>query len=141
MKATNPKDALGANKAPLGLWPLTALAEGSTALANGMLKYGRVNWRSAGVRSSIYVDAMLRHILVWNEGEERDEDGVHNLAAVLACAAILIDAKANGQLVDDRPLSMVNPRHALHRAGLTIETLRGMHAEKDPKHFLIGDSK
>jgi hypothetical protein len=141
MKATNPKDALGANKAPLGLWPLTALAEGSTALANGMLKYGRVNWRSAGVRSSIYVDAMLRHILIWNEGEERDEDGVHNLAAVLACAAILIDAKANGQLVDDRPLSTVAPRTVLNVVGDTIERLREIHAEKDPKHFLIGDSK
>jgi Domain of unknown function (DUF5664) len=141
MKATNPKDSLGANKSPLGLWPLTALAEGSTALANGMLKYGRVNWRSAGVRSSIYVDAMLRHILVWNEGEERDEDGVHNLAAVLACAAILIDAKANGQLVDDRPMSMVNPRDFLADVGVVIGALRELHAEKTPQHFLIGDSK
>ena len=93
-KPTNPKDAIGSNKLPLHLWPMSATAFGCIGLANGMLKYGRSNWREAGVRPSIYVDAAIRHLTDWFEGGEEDpDDGVHNLAGAIACVAILIDAK------------------------------------------------
>ena len=52
-KDTNPKDAIGSGKVPMHLWPSTATAVGSIALLNGALKYGRSNWRVAGVRASI----------------------------------------------------------------------------------------
>lgn len=103
MKQTNPKDAIGSNKLPLHLWPTTASAMGSIALLNGMLKYGRSNWRIAGVRSSIYYDAVRRHLDAWFEGEECDpDDGVPHLAVALAGLAIIVDAQAAKTLNDDR---------------------------------------
>jgi hypothetical protein len=44
-KAVNPKDGIGNTKLPLHLWPFSATAQGSLALLDGMLKYGRLNWR------------------------------------------------------------------------------------------------
>lgn len=62
VKPTNPKDLIGSGKLPLHLWPTTATAMGCIGLLEGMLKYGRSNWREAGVRASIYVDACKRHL-------------------------------------------------------------------------------
>jgi hypothetical protein len=47
---------------------------------------------------------MFRHIFDWFEGQERASDSkVHHLGHVIACATILLDAQANGNLIDDRP--------------------------------------
>ena len=67
-KPSNPKDAIGSDKLPLHLWPALASAEGSLALLDGALKYGRSNFRVAGVRASIYNDALRRHMDAWFEG-------------------------------------------------------------------------
>ena len=67
-KPTNPKDLIGSDKLPLHLWPQTATALGAVALLEGALKYGRANWRHAGVRASIYYDAAMRHWGAWFEG-------------------------------------------------------------------------
>jgi hypothetical protein len=56
-KDTNPKDAVGSDKLPLHLWPESATMYGCLGLLEGMSKYGRSNWRAAGVRASIYYDA------------------------------------------------------------------------------------
>lgn len=45
-KPTNPKDIIGCNKIPMHLWPETATMLGAMALLDGMLKYGRSNWRA-----------------------------------------------------------------------------------------------
>lgn len=139
-KETNPKDAIGATKVPLHLWPTTASAMGSIALLNGALKYGRANWRMIGVRASIYFDACQRHLAAWFEGEEIDEDGVPHLASALACLAILVDAQAAGKLNDDRQVA------GGHRAMLDsltpfVEQLKARHAGKTPKHYTIEDSR
>lgn len=139
-KETNPKDAVGATKVPLHLWPTTASAMGSIALLNGALKYGRANWRVIGVRASIYFDACQRHLAAWFEGEETDEDGVPHLASALACLAILVDAKAAGKLDDDRQVA------GGHRALLDaltpfVEHLKAHHDGKNPKHYTIKDSR
>ena len=102
-KDTNPKDVIAGKKLPLHLWPMTATALGSVALLDGALKYGRTNWRVSGVRASVYVDACMRHLAKWFEGEELDpESGVPHLGHALACLAILVDAKAADVLNDDR---------------------------------------
>ena len=54
-KPVNPKDGIGNTKLPLHLWPFSATAHGSLALLDGMLKYGRLNWRGTEVRASVYV--------------------------------------------------------------------------------------
>lgn len=138
-KYTNPKDALGAEKAPLGLFPAAAMTHGSLAMLDGALKYGRDNFRVAGVRSSIYVDAALRHLLAWNNGENCAPDsGVHHLGHVLACIAIILDAEAQGSLTDDR-----KPYQALAKtfaeAAVVVKEAKARHADKSPKHYTLED--
>lgn len=100
----NPKDRLGlAKPAPL-LVPPAALIEMSMAMANGAAKYGAYNWRTKEVLLSVYLNAAVRHILQCFDGEERASDsGVKHLAHAMACLGIVMDAEANGMLVDDRP--------------------------------------
>lgn len=103
-KPTNPKDAVGSTKLPLDLVPDTLHLYAATSFAEGASKYGNYNWRVAGVRASIYKAALERHLKKWWNGEDADEvTGVHHLASVIACAAILLDAKVVGKLTDDRP--------------------------------------
>lgn len=139
-KATNPKDAIGSNKVPLHLWPTTATALGSMALLDGACKYGRSNYRAIGVRASIYYDAATRHLSRWFEGEDIDPDsGVSHLGHVLACVAILVDARAAGKLNDDR---MVQGGYLDALAELTplVEQIKEKYKSRDPKHYTIEDS-
>lgn len=103
-KPTNPKDAVGCKKVPLGLVPSTAMAYQAMVHLHGAIKYGAYNWRAAGVRSTIYYDAMLRHLGAWLNGQDDDPDsGQPHLAHVAACCNIILDAKECGKLNDDRP--------------------------------------
>lgn len=139
-KATNPKGAIGASKLPLHLWPSTATAMGCLGLLNGALKYGRSNWRAAGVRASIYVDAAKRHLDAWFEGEEVDpDDGTPHLSAALACLAIIVDARAAGKLNDDRQFPG-GYRDLVDELTPHVERLKAHHAGKDPKHWTLADA-
>lgn len=101
---TNPKDLLGVRKPRLHLIPAAALLHEAKAMGNGSDKYGPYNWRKKKVKATIYVDATLRHLLAWLDGEEIAEDsGVHHLGHARACLGILLDAMESGNLVDDRP--------------------------------------
>jgi|ERR1017187_6766052 hypothetical protein len=100
---SNPKDLLGAKKVPLGQVPAIAIAHEACAMLDGDLKYGYRNWRAKKVQARIYVDAAIRHLYAWLEGEEKAEDsGVHHLGHARACLGILLDAQANGTMLDDR---------------------------------------
>lgn len=138
--APNPKDAIGSGKLPLHLWPNTATALGCLGLLDGMLKYGRSNWRAAGVRASIYIDAAKRHLDKWFEGQDVDDDsGIPHFAHALACLAILVDAQAAGKLNDDR---MVAGGYLTLLDELTphVARLKDLHSSKNPRHFTIADS-
>lgn len=138
-KLTNPKDVIGSDKLPLHLWPASATATGCLGLLDGALKYGRSNWRVAGVRYSIYVDALKRHVDALFEGEDTDPDsGLPHEAHALACLAIIVDAKAAGKLTDDR---MYPGGHRALVEELTphVARLREKHFDKDPKHYTIED--
>ena len=103
-KETNPKDRIGSTKLPYHLVPSTATALAAMVHLSGAMKYGAFNWRAAGVRSTIYYDAMQRHLASWLNGETNDpESGLSHLGHVIACANILVDAEACGMLTDDRP--------------------------------------
>jgi hypothetical protein len=102
-KPVNPKDGIGATKLPLHLWPPSATAHGCLALLDGMLKYGRLNWRGTEVRASTYAAAAMRHVFEYLEGRNTDlKSGLHPLAHALASIAIILDAEATGTLIDDR---------------------------------------
>lgn len=104
VKPVNPKDLIGSKKVSITKFPMVALIHGAHAMMNGASKYGPYNWRGNAVVASIYVDAAIRHLASWFEGEEVAEDsGVHHLGHAMACMAILLDAQATGNLYDDRP--------------------------------------
>ena len=138
-KFTNPKDAIGSDKLPLHLWPPSATALGSLGFLDGLLKYGRSNWRPTGARASIYVGAALRHLQAWFEGEDNASDsGIPHLGHALACLAIIVDAQAAGKLVDDRQYPG-GYATLVERLTSHVARLKKVHKGKDPKHFTIAD--
>src|SRR6185312_1758194 len=140
MKPSNPKDAIGSDKLPLHLWPATATAMGCIGFLNGMLKYGRANFRAIGIRASIYYDAAKRHLDAWFEGEECDpDDGVPHLAAALACIGIVVDAIAADKLNDDRNVRG-GYRKLVGQLTPHVARLKLLHASKDPHHYTIADN-
>lgn len=135
LKPSNPKDAVGSDKLPLHLWPTTATALGCLAFLDGALKYGRANWREIGVRSSIYYDALNRHMNAWFEGEDTDPDsGIPHLAHALGCLAILADAQAAGKLTDDRAYP-AKYREYVESLTPHVKRLKELRKQHRPKHY------
>lgn len=139
-KPSNPKDAFGSAKVPVGLAPDTALAEMALAFLEGALKYGRYNWRVVGVRASIYNDAMERHRKKWWNGQDRDPSTrVRELASVMCCCAILIDSEICGVLDDDRP--PIAPLGQLLDANMEVVAhLKDLFKEHSPVQYTWRDS-
>ena len=103
-KLTNPKDAIGSKKLPLHLVPDTLTIMACPSFLEGSLKYGQFNWRVYGVRLSVYISALERHLKKYKNGEDRDPNTlVHHLSSVIACSAIILDAEGCDMLTDDRP--------------------------------------
>src|SRR5690606_29842845 len=70
----------------------------------GALKYGAFNWRVAGVRASVYIEAAENHIKQWKEGEDIDRDsGACHLDKAIASLMSLRDSMLEGNWNDDRP--------------------------------------
>ncbi len=87
--------------------PIAILALGA-AMNDGAEKYGRFNWRDSSVTSTVFYDAIMRHLLAWYSGEDYAPDSkVHHLAHVMAGCAILLDAPMHGVLNDNRGVSSV----------------------------------
>lgn len=140
-KATNPKEAIGDTKVPLWLCSPVAKAHWALGQFAGMCKYQAWNWRIAGVRASTYLSAMQRHIDAYTSGEEFDPvDGTHHLGNIMACAAILLDAKAADKLNDDRPpIVSVRPTYEFVQSQMAV--LREQYKHIPQKPFTIRDSE
>lgn len=132
----NPKDVIATNKIPMHFWPATATAMGAIGLLDGMHKYGRNNWREAGVRASVYVSACQRHLNAWFEGEDNDlESSIPHLAHALACLAIIVDAQAAGKLTDDRQFPG-GYRKLMDELTPLVAMVNTKYADKEePKHY------
>ncbi|TGW07669.1 hypothetical protein EN788_35460, partial [Mesorhizobium sp. M2D.F.Ca.ET.145.01.1.1] len=107
-KASNPKDSVGARKwRQYATVPATVIAELGVAMLEGAAKYGRHNYRVAGVRASVYVDAAKGHIDQWWEGEDYDPDvpgqRLSHITKAIASLVVLRDAMIQDMLNDDRP--------------------------------------
>lgn len=131
----NPKAAAALGKPKFNAIPTSALRELGGAMHNGWEKYGIVNWRVSGqeVSASTYIDALLRHLHAWQEGERCSADtshifpeGVHHLGHAMACCAILIDAERYGRLIDDRPGIAAGKRPGEVSAAARTAPPRGM---------------
>lgn len=105
-KSSNPKDVLAREEQRVlfHLIPSPGLVYTALAMMDGARKYGPYNWRDEGVGAGTYISAAQRHIRDWLDGEEEAPDsGTHHLGHAAACLMILMDAKAIGNLKDDRP--------------------------------------
>lgn len=142
-KLSNPKDVFGSAKIDLGLAPDTLAVCAARAFLEGALKYGRYNWRIAGVRSSIYRAALNRHVAKWWNGQDHDpKTRVHHLDNAIACLAIIRDAELYGKLRDDRPPCPDPDAMARFIDGAEVDVafLKAMFAGQDPKQYTIGDT-
>lgn len=104
-KDTNPKDAVGTRKwRQISVVPFTVLWEVGVGMLEGARKYGRHNYRAAGVRASVYVDASMGHIMQWWEGEDLDPDTqLSHITKAICSLIVLRDGMINDCWVDDRP--------------------------------------
>lgn len=135
----NPKDAVGSRKLPLSVLPFRVLCGVALAMLEGALKYGKFNYRAAGVRASVYFDAVVgRHLMSWWEGQDIDPDsGLHEIDKAIAGLMVLRDSMLEGNWVDDRP-----PRGHVDMPALNAQAAAMMerHDDKHPKHWTIADS-
>ena len=132
----NQKDVEGCKKPPMGLVPPVAIAITSLSLMNGAEKYGRANWRKIPVRATVYLDAILRHVSAWGDGQDFDDESMDHLGAAAASLMIIMDAREAGTLIDDRSAAG-GFRQVIKRLEGEVERIRRMHADKSPKDFLL----
>lgn len=139
-KLTNPKDMVGTRKAGISCVPQAVLAELGVAMLEGACKYGRFNWRASGVRASVYLDALNRHIFQqwWDEGEDIDLDSqLSHITKGISTLVVMRDAMIQGMLVDDRPPRSKPFMAELNQAaGAVIDR----HTDKSPRHYTIDDT-
>lgn len=138
-KDTNPKDAIAGTKLPLDLVPDTIESYAALAFLEGASKYGKFNWRVAGVRASVYRGAARRHLMKWWNGEEVDvKTGVPHLASVIACCGIILDADLCGKLTDDRP-PVAPVSELIDGLESAVIHLKKLFADHRPRHYTIGE--
>ena len=97
-------------KPPISLIPRSAIEAEARVLAVGVAKYGKDNWRQ-GMSWSRLVDASLRHILAYADGEDLDsETGLSHLAHARASLSFLIEYADTHPELDDRTKATVKPK-------------------------------
>jgi hypothetical protein len=78
---------------------LTGLAH---ILTFGAKKYGTHNWRK-GMVTSRYYDALQRHLVAWNDGEDLDpESGLPHVYHAACCLMFLAETAELRPELDDR---------------------------------------
>ncbi len=139
LKPTNPKDMIGVRKAPFSVVPMGVIAEVGVGMLEGTCKYGRHNYRAAGVRASVYFDATMRHMVSWWEGEDIDPDSqLSHVTKAIASLVVLRDSMLQDMCTDDRP-----PRSKKFYPELNLLSAEiiDRHADKSPRHYTIKDSE
>lgn len=133
-KPSNPKDVIGSDKVPLSLIPVSVLTELALALGEGGLKYGVHNYLTLGVRSSIYIDATLRHLFSYQAGEDLDPDSdLSHITKAIASLVVLRAAMIHGLVTDDRPPP--SPPGMMQDANSAFYNLKRRYAHLSPDHY------
>lgn len=136
-KDTNPKDAIGIRKwRQFFVVPRQVLWEVGVGMLEGALKYGRHNYRGAGVRASVYCDAALGHIEQFIEGEDIDKDsGLSHVTKAICSLVVLRDAMMNDFWTDDRPPKIKDMDGLRARLQNKVEENFERWADKTPHHY------
>jgi len=103
-----------AGKPPMSMLPGAALEAVALVLDFGAHKYGRDNWRN-GFSYSRLMDAAVRHLYTFQEGEDNDpETGLSHIAHASCCLLFLlhyIETSVGVPEGDDRPNTEHNKKH------------------------------
>lgn len=90
------------DKAPMSLLSREALEQTAQVLAFGAKKYAAHNWRK-GFQWSRPLSAAQRHLLAFQDGEDRDpESGLSHLAHAMCCIMFLLEFEKTHRELDDR---------------------------------------
>lgn len=89
-------------KAPLSMLPRVALEQEAQVMEFGAKKYGKFNYKK-GMKWSRLLDAALRHVYAYSNGENNDpETGYSHLAHARCCLGFLLEYADNNLGEDDR---------------------------------------
>lgn len=89
-------------KAGMSLLSRVALEETAKVLDFGKNKYAAHNWRN-GFEWSRPLSAAMRHIMAFNDGEDKDpESGLSHLAHAACCIMFLLEFEKTHPELDDR---------------------------------------
>jgi hypothetical protein len=140
-KPSNPKDSIGSSKVNIDLVPDSMVLFASLGFTEGALKYGKFNWRVAGVRLSIYIAALERHKMKFMAGEWADPvTNVPHLSSMLACIGIICDAYTSNKLTDDRPPAQPDLSRFLDSATSIQKHLKELFRDHNPHQHTIMDA-
>lgn len=93
---------LDAGKPSMSLLSREALEQTALVLNFGREKYAAHNWRK-GFAWSRPLSAALRHIMAFNDGEDKDpESGLSHLAHAACCIMFLLEFEKTHPELDDR---------------------------------------
>ena len=91
-----------ADKLPVNLLSSEALMQTAAVLKFGADKYAEHNWRQ-GFAWSRPLAAAMRHIMAFNDGEDKDpESGLSHLAHAMCCIMFLLEFEKTHPQLDDR---------------------------------------
>jgi hypothetical protein len=89
-------------KPPISLLDRHALEQIASVMDFGAHKYGRHNWRG-GIKYSRLLDAALRHLMAFNDGEDLDnETKLSHIAHAGCCIMFLLWMEKERKDLDDR---------------------------------------
>lgn len=90
------------NKIPVDLLPTEALLRIAEVLDFGRRKYSSHNWRQ-GILYSRVIAAAMRHLLAYNNSEDKDpESNLSHLAHAACCIMFLLEFEKTHPELDDR---------------------------------------
>ena len=90
------------NKLPVNLLSSEALLQTAAVLKFDADKYSEHNWRQ-GFAWSRPLAAAMRHIMAFNDGEDKDpESGLSHLAHAMCCIMFLLEFEKTHRELDDR---------------------------------------
>ncbi len=102
MIPTDQTQKFDAGKPPMGLLSTTALIKIAEVMAFGAQKYSAHQWRS-GIEWQRILDAALRHLLAYNDGQDTDEEtGLSHLAHLGCCIMFLLEYEDTHPELDNR---------------------------------------
>lgn len=90
------------DKVDMTILPPSFLVGTAKAMSYGAGKYDRWNFLKVKDGGRRYSGALLRHVVAWMAGEDRDpESGLHHLECASANLAMLISSEAHGVNIGD----------------------------------------